>query len=387
MYKKGALFPSSPSSDHQSRPRIFRMTRIACINGFLGAGKTTLMLRAADDLANRGLRTAIITNDQGRFLVDTARVRDSGFPVEEILGGCFCCRFSEFLERAQAIVDEHGPDIILAEAVGSCTDLAATVYRRLRHYPFAVAPLSVLVEPERIREFTRPVTPFTEDVKYLFGRQLAEADLILMNKSDLLEPCEIGTLTETVRSFAGDMPISIISAKAGDGVTQWVDQLLGEETRGRDLEVDYEIYAAAEASLGWLNATVDMVSSRRFSPKEIGDSLAAEVQRLCAGARFSIAHLKLMVITSDGCDYLALTNSGGARMWGKARRLPESTEASVIVNARVSAPPDELRRIVEDSLRVVSVEHGLEYKVEQCECFSPPPPKRDPSVAAHHSVR
>jgi len=332
------------------------------------------------------LRTAIITNDQGRFLVDTARVRDSGFPVEEIPGGCFCCRFPEFLGRAEAMVEEHRPDIILAEAVGSCTDLVSTVYRRLRHSSFSLAPLSVLVEPDRIREFTRPATPFSEEVKYLFGRQLAEADLILMNKSDLLESGEIGGLTETIRSFAGETSISLMNAKAGSGVIPWVDQLLSEEPRGRECEVDYERYAAAEASLGWLNATVDMVSSRGFSANEIGDALVGEIQRFCLGARLGIAHLKLMFLTSDGCDSIALANSGGAGMWGKARRLPGSTEASLIVNARVSARPEELRRIVEDSLRRVCCEHGVEYAVQQCECFSPPPPERDPSVAASRSA-
>jgi len=63
------------------------------VGGFLGAGKTTLILAAA--LADRGLRSAIILNDQGESLADTELARASGFAAGEVTGGCFCCRFSE----------------------------------------------------------------------------------------------------------------------------------------------------------------------------------------------------------------------------------------------------------------------------------------------------
>ena len=57
------------------------------------------------------------------------------------------------MEQARQILDEQRPDIILEEAVGSCTDLSATVYQPLRKYyrhKFDLAPLTILVEPERI---------------------------------------------------------------------------------------------------------------------------------------------------------------------------------------------------------------------------------------------
>ena len=88
----------------------------------LGAGKTTLILAAARRLSSRGLRCAVVTNDQGHGLVDTALAREASLPVEEVAGGCFCCRLSDFLTAIDALQPVE-PDVIFAEPVGSCLDL------------------------------------------------------------------------------------------------------------------------------------------------------------------------------------------------------------------------------------------------------------------------
>ncbi len=101
--------------------------RYIMIGGFLGAGKTTVLGRLAKHLAGRGLRVGLITNDQGRNLVDTAMLRAQGFATEEISGGCFCCRFNSLVDAVARLTEQSRPDVFIAEPVGSCTDLAATV--------------------------------------------------------------------------------------------------------------------------------------------------------------------------------------------------------------------------------------------------------------------
>src|SRR5678809_1652312 len=111
--------PKSPSNKTRAR--------YIMIGGFLGAGKTTAVGRLARVLTDKGLRVGLITNDQGRNLVDTAMLRSQGFATEEIPGGCFCCRFNSLVEAAQKLSDATRPDVFIAEPVGSCTDLVATV--------------------------------------------------------------------------------------------------------------------------------------------------------------------------------------------------------------------------------------------------------------------
>jgi G3E family GTPase len=146
--------------------------RLILVGGFLGAGKTTLLIAAAQRLAARGLRVGLVMNDQGDQLVDTALAQDQAIPVVEVAGGCFCCRFPDLTAALHQLRKGVNPDVILAEPVGSCTDLMATVVRPLLAYhpeEFTIAPLTVLVDPLR-----RP-TEYSAEIDYLYRQQLTEA--------------------------------------------------------------------------------------------------------------------------------------------------------------------------------------------------------------------
>src|SRR3974390_962318 len=175
--------------------------RYIMIGGFLGAGKTTAVAKLAQRLSGRGLRVGLITNDQGRNLVDTAMLRSQGFATEEIPGGCFCCRFNSLVEAAHKLTADTRPEVFIAEPVGSCTDLVATVtypLRRLYGANFTVAPVSVLVDPIRaLRVFgLEKGGNFSEKVVYIYKKQLEEADLIVISKCDLLDTERLEALQE-----------------------------------------------------------------------------------------------------------------------------------------------------------------------------------------------
>src|SRR5262249_1284185 len=139
---------------HNVAPEDGRTPKYIMVGGFLGAGKTTAIARLAQWLTSRGSRVGLITNDQGSHLGDTTILGARGFAGEEILGGCFCCRFNSLVDAAKRLTETNRPDIFVAEPVGSCTDLVATVsypLRKMYGEAFAIAPLSVLVDPIRAR--------------------------------------------------------------------------------------------------------------------------------------------------------------------------------------------------------------------------------------------
>ena len=220
---------------------------LVVVSGFLGAGKTTLILAAARILAGRGLRCALILNDQGESLVDTEWARSTGFQAGEVTGGCFCCRFTELMRVAEQL-REHSPDVIFAEPVGSCTDLSATILQPIEETycgTFRLAPLTLLVDPLRAQQLENP------DIAFLFRKQLEEADLVCFTKSDIYpEPPHL------VGIHARQL-----SARTGQGVAAWLDEILsGKLTLGGALlDIDYERYAQAEAALAWLNAEANLV--------------------------------------------------------------------------------------------------------------------------------
>ncbi len=108
--------------------------RFIMIGGFLGAGKTTTIARLARHYQSQGLNVAIVTNDQATDLVDTNSLRSQGFNVGEVAGSCFCCNFNELTATVERLGKAARPDVVLAEPVGSCTDLVATVVRPLVQY-------------------------------------------------------------------------------------------------------------------------------------------------------------------------------------------------------------------------------------------------------------
>ena len=154
--------------------------RYIMIGGFLGAGKTTAVARLAQRLSEQGLKVGLITNDQGRELVDTKMLRAKGFATEEIPGGCFCCRFNSLVDAAERLTSDTQPDVFIAEPVGSCTDLVATVtypLRRIYGDRFTIAPVSVLVDPVRASRVLglQEGGSFSEKVHWKCSRKLKRA--------------------------------------------------------------------------------------------------------------------------------------------------------------------------------------------------------------------
>ena len=238
------------------------------VGGFLGAGKTTALLRLAEHLTAQGRRVGLITNDQSQGLVDTSIVNASGYPVEEITGGCFCCRFTSLTDAADRLTRDARPDVFLAEPVGSCTDLRATVQyplRRLYGDDYRVAPLSVLVDPTRAARILglEAGRSFSPKVLYVYEKQLEEADLIVINKSDLLNGSRREALEGALSARFPNAEIVTVSARSGANLPDWFARLSGEGTLRPAMDINYDTYAEGEALLGWLNATCRLSAMRR----------------------------------------------------------------------------------------------------------------------------
>src|SRR5437879_5303517 len=168
-----------------------KQLRFIMIGGFLGAGKTTALARLARHYQNQGKRIGLVTNDQAENLVDTMSLRSQGFAVEEVPGACFCCRFDELVGKVEQLQADQRPDVILAEPVGSCTDLVATVVQPLKDLygsRFDVAPYAVLFKPSHGLKILRndKGAGFSPKAAYIFRKQLEEADAILINRIDEL---------------------------------------------------------------------------------------------------------------------------------------------------------------------------------------------------------
>lgn len=358
--------------------------RYIMIGGFLGAGKTTTVGKLAKHLTDQGLRVGLITNDQAGGLVDTKLLRGQGYATEEIAGGCFCCRFNTLVDAASKLTQNTKPDVFIAEPVGSCTDLVATVtypLRRLYGDAFTVAPLSVLVDPVRARRVfgLDAGGTFSSKVAYIFKKQLEEADIIVISKSDLLADVE----REELRAvLAKEFPVAKIltaSPREDTGLDELFASLMtGEQARRNPMAVDYEVYADGEALLGWLNATVTLKSADEFEANDFLKQLATNVQGRLQLAGVEIAHFKMTFSPDDGIAgelaSINLVRSDYVAELGMELDEP-TTGGQLIVNLRAEADPVSLVEAVKESLSQVTANFfGLTATLDHEEHFRPGKP-------------
>jgi G3E family GTPase len=358
--------------------------RYVMIGGFLGAGKTTSVAQLAERLTARGLRVGLITNDQGSELVDTAMLRSRGFATEEIPGGCFCCRFNSLLDAANKLTAESRPDVFIAEPVGSCTDLVATVtypLRRIYGENFSIAPLSVLVDPIRAaRVFgLEQGGRFSEKVLYIYRKQLEEADLIVINKCDDAPPQLLDALEQKLRAEFPNTDVLRISARSGAGLDEWFSRIAVSEQEARaTMPVDYGVYGEGEALLGWLNATLRLRAAQgELDGNEAVQVLARAVQAELNSRGAEIAHLKMTLSPEDGLNDLAVINlvrNDFVPELSQELSAPISN-GQLIVNLRAEAEPVELREALERAIAsAFPAGSNAKAAFEHCEAFKPGQP-------------
>jgi G3E family GTPase len=341
--------------------------RFVMVGGFLGAGKTTTLARLARHYMSRGQRIGLVTNDQAQDLVDTNSLRGQGFAVEEVAGACFCCRFDDLMAKVEKLADDEKPDVILAEPVGSCTDLVATVVQPLKDlYPdrFQVAPYTVVFKPSHGLRILREREPgatekgggFSPKAAYIFTKQLEEADSILINRIDELSAAAQDELAALVGARYPGTPVLRVSAKTGQGfdaVTELLDQ---EGDFGRKvLDIDYDIYAEGEAELGWLNSSAHVSASEPFDLDQLLMEVVGLLQVAVARHGGEVAHLKLIGLSETSFAVANLVSSATRAELSLASGA-RVTEADVILNARVALDPaileQEARRALETSCAV-----------------------------------
>ena len=429
----------------RSRAQRAGTQRFVLIGGFLGAGKTTAIGALVRWLQAQGMTPGVITNDQGDGLIDTALGQSHTAQVREVTGGCFCCRAADLgialrsmteggaggstsgvhKSRAVAVrggaadqivlgqgVDDQGgtadrPDVFIAEPVGSCTDLVATVIlpiEKIYGNPLELAPMSVVIDAARVEaamKDERANNPggersgFTADVRYIFAKQLEEAELLVLNKSDLLTGKRLVKLIAWLQAKYPGKRVLTVSSTTGAGLDTWFALLLEEQSQPKALmDIDYGRYGAGEERMGWYNASLGLHSTgRALDGNRVLMALAKDIQAELEAAGAEIAHFKMSLgrRTEGSSNYKGLAaaqNRGDARLEDFAvvnvvrngvaatlsrRSADKFIAAELLVNLRAEAGPEVLELAVAKHLNKTRKAWHTIWK--HCAAFKPGQPQ------------
>jgi Ni2+-binding GTPase involved in maturation of urease and hydrogenase len=356
-------------------------TRFVLIGGFLGAGKTTLIGELARRYVAAGKRVGIITNDQADNLVDTQNLRSQGFEVGEVAGACFCCSFDDLVSTADTLGSDQAPDVLLAEPVGSCTDLVATVILPLQQLlgdRFELAPFGVILKPSHGRrilagESAATRSGFSPQAEYIFRKQLEEADYLMIGRRDQLSDEEVATLSAQLAKIDIDVPVVAVSPRSGAGVDEVLGYIESPMTAGRKLlDIDYDTYADGEAELGWVNLTAMLRAEQEVDLDDLARAIVATIaEQIVQEPDSQIAHLKVSVLGADTQAVANIVSNDSSVDVGLAANRSANGVIQTIVNARVAIDPALLEKACRASLEAVAEKQNLGVDVISAHALRP----------------
>ena len=352
-----------------------KTTRLILVGGFLGAGKTTLLWEAAQQIIASGQRIGLVTNDQAPELVDTAILSRHDVKVAEVNGSCFCCNFDGLISALKQVQEAANADVIIAEPVGSCTDLSATIVQPLKENmqgELLVSPLTVMADPFRLGAILdRTNAGLHPSAAYIFRKQLEESDIILISKADLLTPIELEKLILKTKLHFPESDVMSVSSLTRVGMDQWLNEVMNRTDSGNRLvEVDYDVYAEGEAVLGWLNTTI-LLSGDITDWDSYARDLLHELSHRFDSTGASVGHVKIML--EAGSHYLLGNLTGEENTLNFRGSAGMGTEARLTLNARVEMSPEVLEIIVRDTME--SISEALQVKFLALRCLSPGRPE------------
>jgi len=349
-----------------------KTTRLILVGGFLGAGKTTMLWEAASRIMKDGKRVGLITNDQAPELVDTAILLRNEIKVAEVSGSCFCCNFNGLITAMENVQKEADADVIIAEPVGSCTDLSATIVQPLKENmqsELVISPLSVMADPGHLTDILNGGTAgLHPSAAYIFRKQLEESDIILISKADLLETNDLVLLKEMVKLNYPDADVMTVSAITGEGIEEWLKEVMNRTDAGQRLaEVDYDIYAEGEAVLGWLNSNIEL-SGETTNWDAFARNLLKDLSQQFDSFNATVGHVKLILEAGD--NYLTGNLTGLGETLNFRGSAGTSDKARLTLNARVEMSPEALEQIVSQTLSAHTTEN-MKFKIVALRSLSP----------------
>ncbi len=350
------------------------MRKFTVFSGFLGSGKTTTMMALTRYYTAHHAKAAMISNDLGKgvTLADDRLARLNGVNAAQITDECICFCHDVLTDRLNAFYD-GGCELIVSDIPGFGVGALEHVYHGLnRAYPdqFELGPFTVLIEP-RNAELLR--NGQGGDMAYILRAQLMEADLVVLNKCDLMKAGESAALREWLAAHCPQARVIAISAVTGEGLEELSQALMHGRASMRHPDIDYEdkdLQNAMDQLSEYYLEYAAQVCCNDFDGTEYLSDIAHWVQAEMQAAAYEIPHMKLLAWEPEG-DFGKVDLLGVDRPVEITRRFQNPcTDLAVVLNANAACPAGVLDEIILDAAEAASRMYQLEIRLFRKECFN-----------------
>ena len=345
----------------------FKMKKFAVFSGFLGSGKTTTMMALTKYYTAHHAKAAMISNDLGHGvnLADNRLAQLCGCNASEITDDCICYVNEQLADRLNGYYDD-GCELVVSDIPGFGVGALEHVYHGLAgKFPgqFELAPFTVLVEPRTIDLLRNGQGG---DQEYLYHTQLVEADLVVLNKCDLLSGAQREEDLNWISEHYPQAQVIAISALKGEGLEELSRALAGGTASMRHPEIGYggEAFQHAMSRISEFYLQYHaMVCCNDFDGNAYLMEMAEQVQQEIRSAGYLIPHLKLLAWEPEG-DFGKVDLIGTDREIEVTHRFGcPCTNLAVLINASAACPADELEEIVVNVVNTVSDQYQLELLI------------------------
>ena len=350
--------------------------KLILTGGFLGSGKTTAINNACAQLIRENRRVAVITNDQGEQQVDSAYINSFGIPLREVANSCFCCNYTLLDKHIQTLFEEEQPELIFAEAVGSCTDLVSTIAKPFAQFrPTYEVVISIYADASLLLHLLEGKLSFIkESIRYIFKKQLEEADILVLNKVDLITSEQRAFIDSVIyNEYPGKIILHQNSLLDTD-VKNWLQTIMQFETTSSrmSLELDYDLYGEGEAQLAWLDKKIS-IHSYNNNAIQIAERIAREFHDAILQHHLAIGHLKYFIESNKWRKKLSATMTHND--FDLVTTEEPSDNCNMIINARVQTQPSLLRQLVYEVIQKIMKEFSCKIIIEKSSSFIPDYPR------------
>jgi G3E family GTPase len=346
--------------------------KIHLLTGFLGSGKTTAIQYASRALLQQGLKTGVITNDQGIKLVDGDFFKSLKIPSRQVINGCFCCNYNDLETNIQSLIETNKTEIIFAESVGSCTDIVATVLKPLLKFrPGTQVTVSTFADVRLLQMILKSdENLFDKEVCYIYLKQLEEAGIIVINKIDLINKEQLEEIKQLMQEKYGTKVLLYQNSLDEDNIQQWLHTLDNYQSAREllSLSIDYDIYAAGEAKLAWLDQELEIYSANNDALKEAED-LINNIYKKINQRHYSIGHLKFLINKAIKVSFTSNTQPTATI------KTEQTASASLLINIRVQTEPEIITQLIAEAIKEEQMQSGCKIIVNSLSAFQPGYPR------------